>query len=416
MQALSLLALISVVAAAPVHNRNIGDVDHKPHHRHQDKRNVGDNNAAYTVVEYIGGDGKVYSTATIDDSTASTAESTQSATGAPAVALVNNDVASSASASASASATATSATATSASATATATSSDDSSSSDDDSSSSSSSSGISGDLSSFSNPTEKFQDGTVKCSSFPSGQGVISLSWVGYNDWASIMNMDGETSSSCEPGYYCSYACQAGMSKTQWPSEQPNDGRSVGGLYCGKDGYLYRSNTDSDYLCEWGVESAFVKSQVDKDISLCRTDYPGSENMVLPTLLQANDDSNGVPLSVVNEDSYYKWQGKPTSSQYYVNNAGVSVEDGCIWGTSSGSVGNWAPLVIGSGSSNGVTYLSLIPNPNNNDAPNYSVKIVGRDGSSTVGDCKYENGKYNGDGTDGCTFSVSSGIADIVFY
>ena len=138
--------------------------------------------------------------------------------------------------------------------------------------------------------------------------------------------------------------------------------------------------------------------------------------MVLPTLLQANDDSNGVPLSVVNEDSYYKWQGKPTSSQYYVNNAGVSVEDGCIWGTSSGSVGNWAPLVIGSGSSNGVTYLSLIPNPNNNDAPNYSVKIVGRDGSSTVGDCKYENGKYNGDGTDGCTFSVSSGIADIVFY
>ena len=46
------------------------------------------------------------------------------------------------------------------------------------------------------------------------------------------MNENGDTSSNCKDGYYCSYACQAGMSKTQWPSEQPSNGMSIGGLYC----------------------------------------------------------------------------------------------------------------------------------------------------------------------------------------
>ena len=75
------------------------------------------------------------------------------------------------------------------------------------------------------------------------------------------MNENGDTSSNCKDGYYCSYACQAGMSKTQWPSEQPSNGMSIGGLYC-KNGKLYRSNTDNDYLCEWGskMSTLFLKS------------------------------------------------------------------------------------------------------------------------------------------------------------
>lgn len=267
-------------------------------------------------------------------------------------------------------------------------------------------------MSDFSGPSEEFEDGTIPCSQFPSGQGVVAVDWIGLDGWSTIMDMDGETSSSCEDGYYCSYACQAGMSKTQWPSEQPSDGKSIGGLLC-KNGYLYRTNQDSKYLCEWGRQSSYAVNNKDSAISLCRTDYPGSENMVVPTLVQPNSKK---PISVVDEDSYYKWQGKSTSSQYYVNNAGVSVEDGCIWGTDGSGVGNWAPVVLGAGYVNGITYLSIIPNPNNNEAPNYSIKIEAADGASVNGACSYIDGSYTGSGSDGCTVSVTSGTANFVFY
>ncbi|AOA64497.1 Cell wall biogenesis involved protein [Komagataella phaffii CBS 7435] len=273
------------------------------------------------------------------------------------------------------------------------------------SSSSSYTSGASGDLSSF-------KDGTIKCSEFPSGDGVVSVSWLGFGGWSSIMNLQGGTSESCENGYYCSYACEAGYSKTQWPSNQPSDGRSVGGLLC-KDGLLYRSNTAFDTLCVPGKGTASVENNVSKGISICRTDYPGSENMCVPTWVDAGNSNT---LTVVDEDNYYEWQGLKTSAQYYVNNAGVSVEDGCIWGDESSGVGNWAPLVLGAGSTGGLTYLSLIPNPNNKKAPNFNVKIVATDGSSINGDCKYENGIFVGSSTDGCTVTVTSGSAKLVFY
>ncbi|CAI4383183.1 BGP_1a_G0025490.mRNA.1.CDS.1 [Saccharomyces cerevisiae] len=297
--------------------------------------------------------------------------------------------------------------------TSTSTSSTSSSSSSSSSASSSSGSGsIYGDLADFSGPSEKFQDGTIPCDKFPSGQGVISIDWIGEGGWSGVENTDTSTGGSCKEGSYCSYSCQPGMSKTQWPSDQPSDGRSVGGLLC-KNGYLYRSNTDADYLCEWGVEAAYVVSKLSKGVAICRTDYPGTENMVIPTYVEGG---SSLPLTVVDQDTYFTWEGKKTSAQYYVNNAGVSVEDGCIWGTSGSGIGNWAPLNFGAGSTGGVTYLSLIPNPNNSDALNYNVKIVAADDSSNViGECVYENGEFSG-GADGCTVSVTSGKAHFVLY
>ncbi|CAI1686258.1 hypothetical protein SEUBUCD646_0N02520 [Saccharomyces eubayanus] len=277
--------------------------------------------------------------------------------------------------------------------------------------SSSGTSSIYGDLANFSGPNEKFQDGTIACSQFPSGQGVIPINWLGEGGWSGIENTDTSTGGSCKEGSYCSYACQPGMSKTQWPSDQPSDGRSMGGLLC-KNGYLYRSNTVTDYLCEWGVDAAYIVSELSEDVAICRTDYPGTENMVIPAYVQAGDS---LPLTVVDQDTYYTWQGMKTSAQYYVNNAGVSVEDGCVWGTSGSGVGNWAPLNFGAGSSDGVTYLSLIPNPNNGDALNYNVKIVAADDSTVIGECIYENGSFSG-GADGCTVSVTSGQAKFVLY
>lgn len=286
------------------------------------------------------------------------------------------------------------------------------SSSSSSSSSSSGSGSIYGDLADFSGPSEKFQDGTIPCDKFPSGQGVISIDWIGEGGWSGVENTDTSTGGSCKEGSYCSYSCQPGMSKTQWPSDQPSDGRSVGGLLC-KNGYLYRSNTDADYLCEWGVEAAYVVSKLSKGVAICRTDYPGTENMVIPTYVEGG---SSLPLTVVDQDTYFTWEGKKTSAQYYVNNAGVSVEDGCIWGTSGSGIGNWAPLNFGAGSTGGVTYLSLIPNPNNSDALNYNVKIVAADDSSNViGECVYENSEFSG-GADGCTVSVTSGKAHFVLY
>ena len=281
------------------------------------------------------------------------------------------------------------------------------------SSGSGSSGSYSGDLSDFSGPSSKFEDGTIACSSFPSGQGVISLDWLGLSGWSSIQDSNGQSVTSCEDGSYCSYACQAGMSKTQWPSSQPDSGASLGGLVC-KDGYLYRTNTDTDYLCGWGEETATAEnSNSNGGIALCRTDYPGSEAMVVPTWLDS--DSTSKPISVVNEETYYQWQGKMTSTQYYVNNAGVSVDDGCVWGSAGSNLGNWAPLVLGAGSANGITYLSLMANPNTDASnANFNVKIVATDGSSVSGDCKFENGAFSSDG--GCTVSVTSGSAKFVFY
>lgn len=271
---------------------------------------------------------------------------------------------------------------------------------------------IDGDLKDFVDPTQGFQDGTIPCSSFPTGQGVVPVDWVGLNGWTSIMALDGSTSTQCQEGFYCSYACEAGMSKTQWPTNQPSDGRSVGGLLC-QGGFLYRANPASTNLCEWGHQTAKAVNNVGQDIAMCRTDYPGFENMNIPTLVHAGSSK---AISVVDEDTYYKWKGAKTSTQYYVNNAGVSVEDGCIWGTEGSGIGNWAPVVLGAGYTDGTTYLSIIPNPNNKTPPNYNVKIVADEGSTISGYCAYENGQYTGAGSDGCTVTVTSGTASFVFY
>jgi hypothetical protein len=135
--------------------------------------------------------------------------------------------------------------------------------------------------------------------------------------------------------------------------------------------------------------------------------------MVIPTIVGAGETA---ALTCVDQSNYYTWNGKATSAQYYVNNAGVSQADGCVWGDSSSGVGNWAPLNFGAGAVDGISYLSLIPNPNNRKAANFNVKIVAEDGGVVNGECKYENGVYNGSGSDGCTVAVTRGRAKFVLY
>ncbi|KAH3677025.1 hypothetical protein WICMUC_001931 [Wickerhamomyces mucosus] len=414
--------VMSSAAAAP-HAHNLAKRDGEDcsttqyHAHHQHKRAV--------AVEYV------YSTITVDakgqtiyDSTSSTSTSTPSSSPTSTSTSTSSSTSTldSTSTSESSTSSSTSSTLTSTS-TSTSTSSSSSKSSATSSTSTSSSAsstatsnGIYGDLSNYESPTKEFEDGTIDCTDFDSlvGSGVIALDHLGFGGYSGIYHpSDTSTGGTCTDDSYCSYACQPGMSKTQWPSDQPSSGVSVGGLIC-TDGKLYRTNTDTNYLCEWGLDVAYVKSELSEAVAVCRTDYPGTENMVIPTYVTAG---SSLPLTTVDEDTYYQWEGKKTSAQYYVNNAGISWEDGCVWGTSGSGLGNWAPLNFGAGGfSGGISYLSLIPNPNNYDAANFNVKIVAASGGDVSGDCVYADGVYNGDGTDGCTVAVNSGTANFVLY
>jgi len=113
------------------------------------------------------------------------------------------------------------------------------------------------------------------------------------------------------------------------------------------------------------------------------------------------------PLTSPNENTYYMHQGKLTSAQYYVNPAGVSVQDACRW-TSGADQGNKAPVNLGVGSINGVGWLSIIPNhPTSYATLDFDIEIVGDNLGG--GKCKYHKGTYydaNGGNTVGCTVSI----------
>ncbi|BFZ58153.1 putative secreted beta-glucosidase sim1 [Savitreella phatthalungensis] len=272
-------------------------------------------------------------------------------------------------------------------------------------------------LGNYANPSVKFVDGFYPCGSPPLAmQGVLSLPYLGMAGFTSLQ-IGNAGGSQCTPGTYCSYACQPGMLKTQWPSSQPSDGQSRGGLMCKDDGFLYRTNQNTDYLCEWGYEGAYVTNSISQGVAICQTDYPGSENMDLPTWAAAG--AQDVPLSVVNQATYYQWQGKPTSSQFYVNKAGVSQSQGCQWNSPGSNMGNFAPLIFGAGyvPSDGISYLSITKNPESTDVANYSVTFKARQGSQLNGDCVYSNGAFSGSSAtaNGCTVGCK-GACEYVIY
>lgn len=108
------------------------------------------------------------------------------------------------------------------------------------------------------------------------------------------------------------------------------------------------------------------------------------------------------PLTVPDSSVSYTWRGLTTSAQYYVNNAGVGIKDGCSWGQPGQGIGNWSPMIFGAGQDKGMMWLSISPNQLNNGPLNFNVEIIG--GNSV---CKYENGKFSTPG--GCTTAAKPG-------
>ena len=272
-----------------------------------------------------------------------------------------------------------------------------------------------------------FPDGQVSCSSFPSQYGAIPVDWMGLGGWTGVQspgaggllsgfsNIMTLTSSQCESGVcctegsYCSYACPPGFQKSQWPTTQGSTGQSVGGLLC-QGGKLHLTNPGlSKNICMPGTDAVtvLVKNTLSQNVAVCRTDYPGTESETVPL---NSEPGSTTPLTVPDSSAYYTWEGASTSAQYYVNPAGVSVSDACTWGSSANPWGNFAPLNIGVGYSNGAAWLSIFQNsPTTNAKLPFTVEIQG-DGMS--GTCRYSNGQYCGGAnyddcstTTGCTVS-----------
>jgi hypothetical protein len=265
----------------------------------------------------------------------------------------------------------------------------------------------------------EFPDGELDCSTFPSDYGAVALDYLGLGGWSGIQYVTladevvseivtAVTGDSCTSGGMCSYACPAGYQKSQWPSTQGSTGQSIGGLKC-EGGKLYRTNSDYKQICIEGTGGVYVRNEMSESVAVCRTDYPGTESETVPLTAVAGASH---PLTCPNGATYFQWEGKTTSAQYYVNNKGVTAENGCQWGDGSEPIGNWAPMNFGVGYSSGSTWLSMFKNEPTTDADlDFKVKLVGDDLSDS---CRYDGAGnfYNDAGKitsgNGCTVSFTA--------
>lgn len=273
----------------------------------------------------------------------------------------------------------------------------------------------------------QFPSGEIPCSKFPSDYGAIPLKWLnfgGYSGLQFVPNFSlktslsissiitGVTGDKCSPGCMCSYSCPPGYQKTQWSKAQGATKQSIGGLYCNADGFLELTRDGFSTLCEPGAGGVTIKNDLNEVVSTCRTDYPGTENMVLPLEAQP-----GSTVEVTNpiQDKYYIWDGKGTSAQYYINKKGLSAADSCVWTCAKDPLGcgNWAPAILGVGqAADGITYISIFQNlPTSTAKLDFNIEITG----DVTTKCAYSNGNWIG-GSNGCTTGMKKGGKAVVRY
>lgn len=271
-----------------------------------------------------------------------------------------------------------------------------------------------------------FPDGELPCEwESVAKYGGVAIPWAGIKGFTAVQKVPtfqfgmkianivtaikGE---GCEDDAFCSYACPAGYVKTQWPTEQGLTGQSVGGLHC-LNGKLRLTRPEKKTLCEENASSITIKNTLSEGVATCRTDYPGTENMIVPAWAGAGATAM---LANVKSSDYYIWEGKDTTLQYYINPKGVAVEDACVWNSTTNplSAGNWAPTNLGIGQNRqGLTFLSIFPNTPTSDALlDFNIKITG----DVTDKCMLEDGKYYKNGVEnpaGCTVSLSGSYTEM---
>ncbi|KAF1972447.1 SUN-domain-containing protein [Bimuria novae-zelandiae CBS 107.79] len=288
---------------------------------------------------------------------------------------------------------------------------------------------------------KEFPNGKLDCSQFPVGYGAILVHNEGLGGYTGIQAPANGLSkrvdayhnimtvptgscpdgSCCSPGRFCSYSCPNPYLKMSWPKPQGSTKESVGGLFCNQNGKLEMADGSiSKSLCGRGSTrvKVQVQSKLSKPVSICRTDYPGTESETLPLTINPGETKE---LANPDQSAYYEWDGKATSAQYYVNNQGVEEKRACTWGNGSGDEGNRAPVNLGTSfvSIDRTTrkpvnagFTALFQNkPTNPYAKlNFAIQFTGGGVSSP---CTYKNGHYNGDAKgdnfDGCTASIADG-------
>jgi hypothetical protein len=295
--------------------------------------------------------------------------------------------------------------------------------------------GSSGFSNTNANAGKSFPSGQLSCSQFPSDYGAVPVDYLGLGGWISVQVPGNQKRSPgfgnimtkvpnmcsngncCTEGSYCSYSCPAGYFKSQWPVAQGNSGESVGGVLC-QGGKLVLTNPQSNTLCVPGAQQvkAYIENKLTQVVSLCQTNYPGDEAMTVPTEIAPGARFE---IPVLDSNSYWTTKdGSKTTAQFYLNPAGVPVDQACRWGQggSGANTGNWAPMVIGAGWNGQQAFMSLFGNiPTTQTYLNYNINTVG--GSIP---CKYENNqvcRYDGWTTcadalspqGGCTIAVEQG-------
>ncbi|KAK2628262.1 hypothetical protein QTJ16_002908 [Diplocarpon rosae] len=278
---------------------------------------------------------------------------------------------------------------------------------------------------------EDFPNGSVDCNDFNTLEkyGAVPANWLGLGGYTGIQITPfysvGASSISdiitgiadgggCVKKSFCSYACPAGYQKAQYPEAQGANGESLGGLFCNAEGKLELTREGYKTLCQKGVGGVTAESSLDKVVSVCRTDYPGTESETVSVEVTSE---GSVDITCPDSKTYYVWQGMATTAQYYINPSGYPKEEACQWGKAGSNIGNWAPVNMGLGRSiSGDTFLSLFPNePTNPDGVlDFKIKITG----DVNGECAYANGEYYKDGIvspTGCTVGVT-GEAVVKFY
>lgn len=273
-----------------------------------------------------------------------------------------------------------------------------------------------------------FPSGELSCDTFPSDYGAVAVDWLDTAGWSSIQQVSdfifgvstsissivaGVSGDGCSPGSFCSYACPEGYVKSQWPTAQGSTGQSIGGLYCNSDNKLELVRSSYSTLCQKGCGGVTIKNKLSSGgVAVCRTDYPGSEAMVLPLWTEAG---NSYTLANIESSDYFTWTGKSTTLQYYVNPKDVAVKDACVWDstTNPDSAGNWAPINIGTGKdSSGITYLSIFNNaPTSTATLDFDIVISG----DVTGTCSYKSGSYP-DGSTGCTVGIKDGGSAVITF
>ncbi|KAI4249524.1 MAG: hypothetical protein LQ352_005604 [Teloschistes flavicans] len=126
-----------------------------------------------------------------------------------------------------------------------------------------------------------------------------------------------------------------------------------GGLFCDKSGKIQKPFPDKPY-CVDGTGNIGCHNKASGNVAVCQTVLPGNEAMLIPTNVETS-----ATLAIPGPEYWAS-----TAAHFYVNPPGVSVDEGCIWGSVDKPHGNWSPYVLGGNAvEGGETFIKLGWNP-----------------------------------------------------